>query len=155
MFYGAENSTNGEPSLQGDETCLGKKLEHFKKQTFCSGKPKNLSFLSGTSCATRGHSSGQVTLESSVCAMLFPFTWNPWNYRGCQGFQCYPNVCNVTRAIRWWTPIETNPSSYCPDNVEAGCNLMGNYMTTLSCSKASSSSEKGLLVVIANSNFNR
>ena len=38
--------------------------------------------------------------------------------------------------------------------MEAACNLLGTYMTTLTCSKAATE-EKGLLVAIVNSDFNR
>ena len=75
--------------------------------------------------------------------------------RGCEGVQCYPNNCNLTRAIRWMTPIKTSPSSHCPNNMEAGCNLMGFHMSTLNCTKAANPGEKGLLVAIINSDFDR
>jgi hypothetical protein len=52
------------------------------------------------------------------------------------------------------TPIQTGPSSHCPDNMEAGCNILGTYMTTLPCSKAAVA-DKGLLVAVVNSDFNR
>jgi hypothetical protein len=68
-----------------------------------------------------------------------------FNFRGCQGFQCYPNNCNLTRVYRWMTPIETSPSSHCPNNMEAACNFLGTYTTTLPCTKASQT-EKALLV---------
>jgi hypothetical protein len=50
--------------------------------------------------------------------------------------------------------METHPSSHCPNNMEAACNLMANYISSTKCSRGYAG-EKGLLVAIVNSDFNR
>jgi hypothetical protein len=50
--------------------------------------------------------------------------------------------------------METHPSSHCPNNMEAACNLMANYISSTNCARGYTG-EKGLLVAIVNSDFNR
>ncbi len=59
-------------------------------------------------------------------------------------------TCPSVAQIQYLVPIELNPTSHCPGNIEAACKLANNLNTDVPCPDANSNT---MVVAIANGDF--
>jgi hypothetical protein len=60
------------------------------------------------------------------------------------------DACEFIKAIQYQVPIELNPTSHCPGNIEAACKLMHNQMTDITCTDAN---QNTMVIAIADGDF--